>query len=1023
MPLAALQQACQIVLRIIVPSVPKSLAALAALACLLVPAPAPAEHGPQAEWTVMVYMCADNNLEYPALMDLLEMEQAIPPNVQIAVLLDRHKGYSPHFGNWTGAKLLLVKKAAPFDVRQAARGMHAAPLPASLASETVEDWGEVDMSDPATLERFVKSCAQRFPARRYALIPWNHGGGWAALVRDEDGGGGGPGRGTMSVQDFAKAAREGAKTLPRGRFDLLKYDMCLMGELDVLAESAPLADYAVACAPLEPATSSDYLAVTPLFARDVSTRDLARLMVERNVAFYKTMPTQASFSAYDLSKVPEATARLKELAASLEALAPSRYRELTRAASFARRQGMLLTEDLKLGRKAYSAVELFNWLGMLERELPDAPKARIQALRRALAGLMYAWGATPDEKVSQGLTIYLPLRRELEHEGYRQTAFAADSGMGGFLSALYKAQELQGNEVPRIENMAVGFIAMKPGARGYGGDSDAEVLPSDHLTPFARSGLGFDITGSGILMSYIWQFERRGEDMVVSCVHPLCDLKRDGSGQEGSALDEVTPRYVDGRNTFRREITVKYMVSNGMAAAPVSVVNTTVSRNFAENFSVVWGLYKDDFTTGGQEVPVQVKFSNVNRMPMQIVTYQEDAQGGMVNPRLILPQPGAAFRPALLVRDRNFAERKEYGPPLQLPSGAMFLAMDMPDEGAEVGWIVETESVGGRRVIGVSPTLPVRRDPALDAMAGEARSWNLMALPGRYAMVGFERQANGLNQELPIPTPQTLEIQNAMPFPRFTVRDKDGETGRGLALWLAFGTPQLALFKEAAGSPLPLGEHVKTFFAFLDGQGEDRIWRTVEMGEGTRWALVPIEQYRNIPLEGVWSDDNERWEFRGQTVRLTYNGQHGEGTFSLKDNILTCTGMPASEYAVWYDRAMDRLCLMARFGTTTRSCVLCREDKQMPASSLAGRWTAQSPQGPVQIDAAPVAGTPYFNLSLSMRDRIGEVCTVSVGRDQLFATYGDGWQECIDYALKDGRLLLRSQRLPALSFTRQAPLP
>ncbi|MCR5256804.1 MAG: hypothetical protein K6E40_01430 [Desulfovibrio sp.] len=58
-----------------------------------------------------------------------------------------------------------------------------------------------------------------------------------------------------------------------------------------------------------------------------------------------------------------------------------------------------------------------------------------------------------------------------------------------------------------------------------------------------------------------------------------------------------------------------------------------------------------------------------------------------------------------------------------------------------------------------------------------------------------------------------------------------------------------------------------------------------------------------------------------------------------------------------------------------------------------------------------------------MRDRIGEVCTVGVGRDQLFATYGDGWQECIDYALKDGRLLLRSQRLPALAFTRQAPLP
>ena len=998
----------------------KALRLLAAMLCLLLPAPALAGPGAQAEWTVMVYMCADNNLEYAALMDLLEMEQALPPDVQIAVLMDRHRGYSPHFGNWTGARLLLVKRGEPFDVRAAARGLPGAPLPASLASEVLEDWGEVDMSDPATLERFVKACARRFPARRYALIPWNHGGGWAALVVDEDGGSGSPGRGTMSVQEFAKAAREGSRTLPRGRFDLLKYDMCLMGELDVLAESAPLADYAVASAPLEPATSSDYLAVMPLFAREVPTRDLAALMVERNVAYYRTMPTQASFSAYDLSKVPEATARLRDLAASLEALAPSRYQELTRAASFARRQGMLLTEDVKLGRKSYSAVELFNWLGMLERELPDAPKDRIQALRQALRQLVYAWGAAPDEKVSQGLTLYLPLRHELEREGYRQTAFAADSGMGGFLAALHKAQDLQGNDVPRIENLAVGFIAIKPGRRGYGGDADTEVLPADHLTPFARSGFGFDVTGSGILMSYLWQFERRGEDMAVNCVHLLCDLNREDGGLQGSALDEVTPRYVDGRNTFRREISVKYKVSSGMASAPVSVVNTTVSRRVQENFSVVWGLYRDDFATGGQEVPVRVKFSNVTRMPMEVVAYQEDAQGGMANPRPLMLQPGSTFRPALLIKDRNLAERKEYGPPLQLPAGGMFLTMDMHDEGAEVGWIVETETVGGRRVYGVSPTLPVRRDPALDAMAAAACAWGQPALPGSYAMVGFERQANGFNEELPIPTFQILEIQNAMPFPRFTVSSRGRETGRGLALWLSAGTPQLALFKEAKDSPMPLGEHVKTFFAFLDGQGENRLWRTIEMGEGTRWAFVPLEQYRNIPLEGVWSDDNERWEFQGQTVRLTYNGQHGEGTFSLKDNVLSCTGMPAPAYAVYYDRAFGRLCLMARLGRTTRVSVLYREDAKVPpASTLAGRWTAKGPNGTAVLDAEPVAGTPYLNLTLSAQGRVMAACTASVGRGQLSATYADGWQEHIAFALTERGLLLRSQRLPALPFTRQ----
>ncbi|MBO6171062.1 MAG: hypothetical protein J6N67_02725, partial [Desulfovibrio sp.] len=46
------------------------------------------------EWTMMVYLCGDNNLEFPALMDLLEMEQALPEDVEIVVLLDRHRGYT-----------------------------------------------------------------------------------------------------------------------------------------------------------------------------------------------------------------------------------------------------------------------------------------------------------------------------------------------------------------------------------------------------------------------------------------------------------------------------------------------------------------------------------------------------------------------------------------------------------------------------------------------------------------------------------------------------------------------------------------------------------------------------------------------------------------------------------------------------------------------------------------------------------------------------------------------------------------
>ena len=80
----------------------------AALALLLL-LPLSVCAGPAAEWTLMVYMCGDNNLETAAIMDMLEMEQSIPEGVEVLVLLDRSKGYTQvahmkeigkKFGKW-----------------------------------------------------------------------------------------------------------------------------------------------------------------------------------------------------------------------------------------------------------------------------------------------------------------------------------------------------------------------------------------------------------------------------------------------------------------------------------------------------------------------------------------------------------------------------------------------------------------------------------------------------------------------------------------------------------------------------------------------------------------------------------------------------------------------------------------------------------------------------------------------------------------------------------------------------------
>ena len=142
-------------------------AALIVLACLIAAgvaaAAVAAEPAPQAKWTVMVYMCGDNNLEKWIAHDIDE-EMAVAgsnADVQVVALADRGPGRSTADGDWTGTLLFNV-----------AAGMKATP------DQAVADWGERDMGSPQTLIDFVTWTRANYPADRYALFFWDHGWGW-----------------------------------------------------------------------------------------------------------------------------------------------------------------------------------------------------------------------------------------------------------------------------------------------------------------------------------------------------------------------------------------------------------------------------------------------------------------------------------------------------------------------------------------------------------------------------------------------------------------------------------------------------------------------------------------------------------------------------------------------------------------------------------------------------------------------------------------------------------------------------
>jgi len=126
-----------------------------------------------AEWTVLVYMGADNNLEDGLVNDLDEFERAGGSNdrVRIVALIDRAPGFDRSNGNWTDTRL--------FEVGRDRTGDAAFQYPPTIDTREIASLGELDTSYGQNLLDFLVWGIQTYPAQRYAISLNDHGGAWS----------------------------------------------------------------------------------------------------------------------------------------------------------------------------------------------------------------------------------------------------------------------------------------------------------------------------------------------------------------------------------------------------------------------------------------------------------------------------------------------------------------------------------------------------------------------------------------------------------------------------------------------------------------------------------------------------------------------------------------------------------------------------------------------------------------------------------------------------------------------------
>ncbi len=255
---------------------------------------------PDTEWTVMVYLAGDNNLEEAALIDLNEMEAVgSTDEVNLLVEIDRSPGYVSYDGNWSGARRYRVEKD---DNRT------------SIGSPVLVDLGQVDSGRPETFIDFVAWSVENYPAKRYAFIIWDHGWGWTldapsgrkGVASDDSTGS------FLSIAggDYEQIL-EAAQTLTEDRLDLVGMDACLMANWETARVTAPYADIYVASQATESLdgwafdTSMQDLIDDP----EMGAAELGTYIAQR---FYET--DDSTLSAIDLAELVAMDGAIDELA-------------------------------------------------------------------------------------------------------------------------------------------------------------------------------------------------------------------------------------------------------------------------------------------------------------------------------------------------------------------------------------------------------------------------------------------------------------------------------------------------------------------------------------------------------------------------------------------------------------------------------------------------------------------------------------------------------------------------------------
>ena len=257
-----------------------------------------------AEWTVMVYLDADNDLESAGIDDINEMEMVgSTSDVNIVVQIDRIPGYDTSNSNWTNTRRYYITPDLD---------------PYIINSQLINDLSEQNMGNTETLINFADWTVNNYPAKKYLLVIWNHGGGFrsSGLAKDiawDDTNGGD--KITMPELEYAFSV---ISTKMGKNIDIVGMDACYMAMIEVAYQIKDYADILVTSEESEPNDGWPYDTILGQLVSypTVTSNQLAANIVDSYIFSY-TVSDEVTQSAIDLSYTDTLADQLSNMALAI----------------------------------------------------------------------------------------------------------------------------------------------------------------------------------------------------------------------------------------------------------------------------------------------------------------------------------------------------------------------------------------------------------------------------------------------------------------------------------------------------------------------------------------------------------------------------------------------------------------------------------------------------------------------------------------------------------------------------------